>query len=789
MAELNGVPAPTKKRRIGVMTSGGDAPGMNGAVRAVVRTAIHHGCEAYAIYEGYEGLVQGGDLIKQMQWDDVRGFLSRGGTIIGTARCMAFMERPGRLQAAKNMIMRGIDALVICGGDGSLTGADKFRSEWPGLLEELVKTGELTDTQIEPYKHLNIVGLVGSIDNDMSGTDATIGCFSALERICHSVDDVFDTAGSHQRGFIIEVMGRHCGWLALMASIATGADYVFIPEKPPRVGWEEQMCDIITKHRKLGKRRTIVIVAEGAHDRELNKITPNHIKDLLTDRIGLDTRVTILGHTQRGGYACFYDRWLSTLQGVDAVKAVLEATPQTPTPVITIRENKIERSPLMETVALTKSVTAAIKAKDFDRAMDLRDVEFKDYFNKYMITTSTDHPGLRLPEEKRLRIAIVHVGAPAGGMNAATRAAVAYCLTRGHTPLAIHNGFPGLCRHHDDKPLGSVREVSWIDADGWVNEGGSEIGTNRSLPSEDMATTAKCFERYKFDALFVVGGFEAFTAVSELRKARSEYPAFRIPLVVLPATVSNNVPGTEYSLGSDTCLNTLIQFCDAIRQSASSTRRRVFVIETQGGRSGYIATMAGLAIGALCVYIPEEGINIKMLSRDIDFMRENFANDKGASRAGKIILRNEKASETYTTEFIADMIKEEAKGKFESRAAVPGHYQQGGRPSPMDRVRALRMSIRCMEFIEEFIGKSKNEIAADPRSASVIGVQGSQVLFSPMGGENGLESQSTDWKDRRPKDEFWLKIKDTVDILSGRAQMKDRARCHECGQTKKDIKV
>ncbi|RMZ82899.1 hypothetical protein DV737_g1935, partial [Chaetothyriales sp. CBS 132003] len=732
--------------------------------------AIFKGCEAYAVFEGYEGLVNGGDLIKQMGWQDVRGFLSRGGTLIGTARCMAFMERPGRLKAAKNMIIRGIDALVICGGDGSLTGADKFRAEWPSLVEELVAKGELEQAQVEPYKHLNIVGLVGSIDNDLSGTDATIGCYSSLERICSAVDDVFDTAASHQRGFVVEVMGRHCGWLALMAAIATGADFVFIPEKPPRIGWEDQMCKIISEHRSRGKRRSIVIISEGAQDRDLNKITANQVKDLLSTRLGLDTRVTVLGHTQRGGEASFYDRWLSTMQGVEAVNAVLEATPETPSPVITIRENKIERSNLMECVALTKSVNKAISLKDFDLAMKLRDVEFADYFDKYMMTTSIGHPAMRLPQEKCLRIAIVHVGAPAGGMNPATRAAVAYCLTRGHTPIAIHNGFPGLQRHHADKPLGSVREVKWLDADPWVNEGGSDIGTNRGLPSEDIATTAKCFELYKFDALFLIGGFEAFTAASELRKAREQYPSFRIPLVVLPATVSNNVPGTEYSLGSDTCLNTLVGFCDAIRQSASSSRRRVFVIETQGGRSGYLATMAGLAIGAFAVYIPEEPIGIHMIARDIDLLREGFKNDRGASRAGKIILRNERASETYTTQFIADMIKEEAHGRFESRAAVPGHYQQGGKPSPMDRIRSLRMAIKCMQFIEnEFTGKTPDEIMASPLSAAVIGVQGSEVVLSPMGGETGLEATGTDWKDRRPTDEFWLSQKVIVDILSGRS--------------------
>lgn len=235
------------KKKIAVMTSGGDSPGMNAAVRAVVRMAIHMGCDAFCVYEGYEGLVQGGELIRRMEWHDVRGWLSEGGTLIGTARCMAFYERPGRLTAAKNMVLNGIDALIICGGDGSLTGADKFRSEWPSLLEELVSGGELKADQIAPYKHLNIVGLVGSIDNDLSGTDATIGCYSALARICEMVDYIEATASSHSRAFVIEVMGRHCGWLALMAGVATGADFVFIPERPRDHDWREEMRSVVRR--------------------------------------------------------------------------------------------------------------------------------------------------------------------------------------------------------------------------------------------------------------------------------------------------------------------------------------------------------------------------------------------------------------------------------------------------------------------------------------------------------------------------------------------------------------
>ncbi|KAK3679371.1 6-phosphofructokinase, alpha subunit [Recurvomyces mirabilis] len=771
MAEITLTPpaVPAGGKRIAVMTSGGDSPGMSGAVRAVVRQTLASGCVAFAVYEGYQGLVDGGDMIKEMAWEDVRGWLSEGGTLIGTARCRAFMERAGRLTAANNMVEKGIDALIICGGDGSLTGADKFRSEWPGFMDELVKTGKRREEEVAPHRHLNIVGLVGSIDNDLSGTDATIGCYSSLERICQAIDYIDATAFSHQRAFVIEVMGRHCGWLALMAGVSCGADFIFIPENPPSENWAADMCSVVKKHREMGKRKTIIVVAEGAHDRQLNHISPSAVKTLLSERVGLDTRVTTLGHVQRGGPPSAYDRMLATLQGVEAVKAVLDSTPETESPVICIVENKIVRKPLVDAIAKTKEVAAMIERKDFEGAMKGRDAEFEEFLEAFNITTATEKSGMLLPKEQRMRVGLIHVGAPAGGMNAATRAAVAYCLVKGHTPVALYNGFPGLCRHHDDKPLGSVRELGWLDAESWASRGGSEIGTNRGLPAEDFEKTAFCFEKYKIDALFVVGGFEAFTAVSQLRKERKNFDAFKIPMVVLPATVSNNVPGTEYSIGSDTCLNALISYCDAIKQSASASRRRVFVVETQGGASGYVATIAGLAIGALAVYTPEEGIHLNMLVEDIKYLKEQFATDKGHARSGKIILRNEKASSVYTTELIANIIKEESGGRFDARFAVPGHVQQGGVPSPMDRVRAVRFGVKSLQYLEKMFGKSKQEIFEDPMSATVIGIRGARVKFSAM---EKIEREETDWKDRRPKDEFWIELGGVVNTLSGRQRGK-----------------
>ncbi|UKZ82380.1 hypothetical protein TrVFT333_010168 [Trichoderma virens FT-333] len=739
------------KKKIAVMTSGGDSPGMNAVVRAVVRMSIHMGCDAFCIYEGYEGLVQGGDFIRQMGWDDVRSFLSEGGTLIGTARCMAFYERPGRLTAAKNMVLNGIDALIICGGDGSLTGADKFRAEWPSLLEELVDNKELTPEQVAPYKHLNIVGLVGSIDNDLSGTDATIGCYSALSRICEMVDYIEATASSHSRAFVIEVMGRHCGWLALLAGVATGADFVFIPERPRDQDWREDMKVVVQRHRNMGKRKTIVIVAEGARDKDGTKITPTEIKDLLADKseggLCLDTRITTLGHVQRGGTAVAYDRILGTLQGVEAVKAVLEATPETETCFIAINENKIVRKPLMQAVKETKEVAVAVDAKDFDKAMGLRDTEFSDQYKSYLTTTNVMVEDHKLPEKSRMKIGFINVGAPAGAPCHPQR------IRRIRSPSRRFS-------------LGAVRPFDWLEVDGWASKGGSEIGTNRELPSESgMELIANLIEQYEFDALFIVGGFEAFHAVSQLRKARDEFPSLCIPLCLLPATISNNVPGTEYSLGSDTCLNELVNYCDKIKQSASATRRRVFVIETQGGRSGYVATLGGLSVGASAVYIPEEGISLEMLNADVKHLKEVFRKDKGQSRAGRLILVNEKASKVYDAKLIANIIREEAHDRFESRESIPGHVQQGGVPSPMDRCRAVRLAIKCMQHLEEYGRNAHNRVKKDPNSTSVIGIQGSEVVFTPI---EELEEKHTDWPNRRPKVAHWLDMREVVDILGGR---------------------
>ncbi|KAG8885540.1 6-phosphofructokinase, alpha subunit [Tulasnella sp. 332] len=806
----------SKKLKIAILTSGGDSAGMNAAVRAVVKSGILRGCETWVVREGYEGLVLGnqtevtdrahekpmdlpddlkddalvknlrfgdGPMLKEGEgdtsiegqdslrgryiirvgWDDVRGWMGEGGTFIGTARSAAFRTPEGRLAAAHNLIKEGIDALVVCGGDGSLTGADRLRAEWPELVQALRAKGDITDQQVSLHGHLTIVGLVGSIDNDMALTDMTIGAPTALHRICEAIDNINTTAASHSRAFVVEVMGRHCGWLALVAGISSGADFIFIPENPPKTGsWEEEMCDTIKAHRKVGKRKTIVIVAEGAHDRNLTPIKADDIKKVLSEHLGLDTRVTTLGHVQRGGRPCAWDRILPTLQGVEAVRVLLQATPETPSYMIGISENKLIRVPLMEAVKKTQEAAKAIADKDFDKAMSLRDSEFLDSLHAFTAISTLEKR--LVPENERLRVAIMCVGAAAGGMNAAIRTAVRYCLLRGHTPLTIHNGFKGLLNDHITKP-------SWLGVDNWMTRGGSELGTNRGLPDIDLGAVASKFQEHKLDALMIVGGFEAFIALLQLEEARASYPCLRIPMTVLPATISNNVPLTDYSLGSDTSLNALVDACDAIKQSAASSRNRVFVVETQGGQCGYIAAMGGLAVGAVVVYTPEAGMDINMIRKDIKFIKARYGLDVRGKSDGRLVLRNEKASDIYTTEVLTKILKEEGGSLFDARSASLGHTLQGGIPSPLDRSRAVRFAMKCMVFLEEQSTRIKAQKDKSRKairdSAAVITIQGNTIVFAPV--QELVDA--ADMKNRRGKHVWWEHIKSLTETLGGKMDL------------------
>lgn len=729
-------------KRIGVLTSGGDAPGMNAAVRAVVRLALDRGAEVYAIYEGYQGMVDGNRFIRPIEWEDVGGILHKGGTIIGSARCAEFRRREGRLQAAQNLLSRGIDKLVVIGGDGSLTGANIFKEEWPSLLQELVETGKIIPETAASHPTLTIAGLVGSIDNDVIGSDITIGADTALKRITDAIDAIADTAASHQRSFVVEVMGRDCGYLACMAGLATAADWVLIPESPPNLdNWGEKMCEVLRTGRAMGRRDSIVVVAEGARDRHGNPITSHFIKQMLEERLGEDTRVTILGHLQRGGAPTAFDRNLSARLAAEAVAAVLSGNGEAV--LIGLVGNKIRRTPLDEALQRTFAVREAIANQDFDTAMALRGRGYKEAFATIR-TFVRAQPHEPKPGQQVLRLGVLNAGAPSPGMNTAVRSAVRIGRDHGHRMLAIYNGFKGLIR-------GEVQEVGWMDVNGWAPVGGSYLGTSRvQLQGSDFYAIARNLEEHELDGLLVIGGWSGYKAAMEIHAQRQNFPAFNIPIACLPATIDNDLPGAELSVGADTALNCIMDALDKIKQSAVASRR-VFVVEVMGNYSGYLALMSALATGAERVYLPEEGVNLRDLRRDVEMLVAGFKQDK---RLG-VMIRSENANPTYTTQFMSALFEEEGRDLFDVRQAILGHIQQGGNPTPFDRIQATRLAKKCIEFLEEQVEQP------EPMSACVGLTEGTYRFTSlediPRHMDNG---------NRRPKKQWWLDIRPLARIMA-----------------------
>ncbi|MBC7937364.1 MAG: 6-phosphofructokinase [Rhizobacter sp.] len=306
-----------KVTRIGVLSSGGDSPGMNAAIRAVVRTGIYHGLEVFGIMRGFSGMVE--DEIVKMESRSVANIIQRGGTILKTARCKEFFEYEGRKKAYENLKKRGIDGLVVIGGDGSFRGAQTFSNEFD----------------------IPCIGLPGTIDKDIAGTDFTIGFDTAVNTAVEAIDKIRDTADAHDRLFVIEVMGRDAGYIALHSGIATGAENILIPEKKTDI---INIVKSLAEKEKRKKLVNLIVVAEGEEDFGGAQEVANVIKEKLPNQ---EVRVCILGHIQRGGSPTCFDRLIASRMGFHAVESLIEGRHNV---FVGIVNNKMHYIPLNEAV-------------------------------------------------------------------------------------------------------------------------------------------------------------------------------------------------------------------------------------------------------------------------------------------------------------------------------------------------------------------------------------------------------------------------------------------------------
>lgn len=680
--------------RLGVVTSGGDAPGMNAALRAVVRTTIALGGEPVAVLDGFSGLLVSPPRLEPMRWDSVSSIQHRGGTVIGTARCDGFRDVAGRRHAAAVLAAEGIDRLVVIGGDGSLAGALALHREHPDL---------------------RVCGLPGTIDNDVAGTDTTLGADSALHRIVSAIDALASTAASHHRCFVVEVMGRRSGYLAVTAAVAGGCDVVFVPEEPAGPRWRDELVATLRAARAAGRRDSMIVVAEGATDSRGATITAARVAEAVEDGLADEARVTILGHVQRGGTASPFDRCLGTVLGARAARALIEDGERPRALFIGVENNRVVEHGLES--ALEPAATGSTAAS------------LLGHLRATAMPAPVPAPGAR-------RVGVVHVGGLAPGMNVALRALVRLGLARGMRVAGVRGGLAGL--------RAEVKDLGWQEVDGLVAEGGAVLGTSRYVPDEKEATelVATVAER-GLDALVVVGGLNGLLAAERLRAAGATFP-----IACLPATLDNNVPGSEFSVGADSALGGAVFVLDRVKQSASASTR-CFVAETMGRRCGYLTLMTAIATGAERVYLHEDGLSLEDVEHDVERMRVAF---RGGRRLF-LALRGEHADDRYTTDVLADLFAAESQGLYDVRTTVVGHMQQGCDPSPFDRLLATLLAGAVIEHVSG---------AADGAEPVLAAASGGVVFTRPL--DEALAMLDRD--NERPRQQWWMAMRPLAEPLS-----------------------
>ena len=399
-----------------------------------------------------------------------------------------------------------------------------------------------------------------------------------------------------------------------------------------------------------------------------------------------------------------------------------------------------------QSVETTRSVAKVIAEHDYERAMEIRGGNFRNSLDLIKMMVQAQ-PHETAPEERRLRLAIMHAGGPAPGMNTAVRVAVRVGLDLGHTMLGVRDGFRGLVQ-------GNFMMFEWMTVSSWVSNGGAELGSSRFLPDEShLDAIEQHITEQELDGILMIGGFTGYRGAYLLRQAATTRPALSIPIVCVPASINNDLPGSELSVGADTALNSIVRDVDKIKQSAVASQR-TFVVEVMGNECGYLALMSGLATGAERVYLPEEGITLRDLQLDVEALSAGFARGK---RLG-LIIRSEKADDVYTTSFIKALFEREGGDLFDVREAVLGHVQQGGSPSPFDRIQATRLASRSIRQLIDVANLT------EPTDL-MAGLRHGKVQFTPLNDLPHLMETHA----RRPRRQDWLDLRPLAAAMAGRS--------------------
>lgn len=618
-----------KPMTIGVLTSGGDAPGMNAAVRAVVRTAIADGMQVKGIRRGFSGLID--EDIIDLNSRSVADTIQKGGTFLYTARCPEMITSEGQDLAAANCKKHGIDALVVIGGDGSFRGCLSLKK-----------------------RGINVIGIPGTIDLDIACTEYTIGFDTAVNTAMEAIDKIRDTSTSRERCSIIEVMGRHAGYIALWCGLANGAEAVLTTEL---YNYEEQklISDIETK-RKSGRKHYIVINAEGIGDSE-------GMARRIEYATGMPTSATILGYLQRGGSPTCKDRVYASAFGAKAVDILYKGGANR---VVAYRDGAFVDYDMDEALSMKKTLDPFL-------------VEMLGRLTRKGDSRLMKNEGmLPVEEEKfsRKTIGVLTSGIDAPGMNAAIRAVVRSAIGSNMKVIGFKRGFSGLI----EKDYIEMTNKTMSET---VQRGGTQLLASECpefMTEEGQLKAVETLKELKVDALVIIGG-------NGTMRGGMDLIARGVKVIGIPATIDLDVACTEYTIGFDTAVNTAMEAIDKVRDTSQS-HERCSVIEVAGKRSGHNALWCGIATGA------EEIITREYYDYNEQRIISEIINKKKLGKRLHLIVNSESVGKSASLAKNIDF----ATG-LETRATILGSLQSGGTPSCQDRVFASAMGGMAIEAI------------------------------------------------------------------------------------------
>ena len=674
------------------MTSGGDAPGMNAALRGVVRAALNRGWEVFGIRNAYRGLAEGEKNILPLDWLDVSWNFREGGTFLGSARFPdiagdALTAKELKQKALLNLKELNISGLVIIGGDGSLTGGHEL---FNFLQNSRWASPELRDME------LSMVAMPGSIDNDIPFTDMSIGVDTTLNTIIECIDKLRDTATSHGRVSIVEVMGRLRGYLAVMSGLATGADRIFIREEQISQNELTSMLQVLKESFANGQKAGIVIRSEGAG------FSTGFLKETIANLLEpkREVRETVLGHLQRGGNPTAFERIMATRMGIWAVQ-LLEAGLTEPH-MIGLTHNRIESVPL-----------ARVLEK-------LAQPEFKNQLSPNTRNASRLCRKLEDPPQKNtsspFRIAVLTDGCSVSGMNIAVRAIARLAINQGIQAVGIKGGFSGLLRGPEN-----VLQLDWgmLELKGIVRRAGTLLGvSSNGFPdaAEQAALLRQQIDTFDIKGLMVIGDSTAYEYAERIAGL------LQLPVVGIPAALCCNLLGTDLVIGIDTALNDFLNGIDRA-VDAANLQKKIYIIHIIGDYCDCLVKLAAVAGGADALII-DQGTGRKdfsmLVQEKIKGIRRIIAAGKNSSTV-IFFAKHPDQAEDALREIVRSIIDS---GITVETSVITLETTLGGIvPTAFDRILAQRLAEKALAVLQDNMEKHDHAF-------HMVGMKGREIAVT-----------------------------------------------------------